>query len=135
MFDFYVSRSGYYNWLKPSPTKRLVENMEITENIKVIYKASHKTYGSPRITEALRRRNIFVSRPRVARLMKARRLVVRRGKDLLQQLIASIIICNGHRHLSCSLPPLCLMGGGAFHTLMAFLSDNCLVGKQPSSCI
>jgi transposase InsO family protein len=57
--------------------------MEITENIKVIYKLSHRTYGSPRITEALRRRNIFVSRPRVARLMKAAQISCKKRKRFI----------------------------------------------------
>jgi len=65
-----VSRSGYYSWLKNEPSKREVENHEILTHIRQIYSESRKTYGSPRITAELRNRNIFVSRPRVARLMR-----------------------------------------------------------------
>ena len=65
-----VSRSGYYSWLKNEPSKREVENHEILTQIRQIYSESRNTYGSPRVTAALRNRNIFVSRPRVARLMR-----------------------------------------------------------------
>lgn len=65
-----VSRSGYYSWLKNAPSKREVENHKILTHIRQIYSESRNTYGSPRITAELRNRNIFVSRPRVARLMK-----------------------------------------------------------------
>lgn len=65
-----VSRSGYYSWLKNEPSKREIENYEILTHIRQIYSESRNTYGSPRITAELRNRNIFVSRPRVARLMR-----------------------------------------------------------------
>lgn len=65
-----VSRSGYYAWIKRKPSKRAVENQELMEQIREIYKKSKGTYGSPRITEELKINHVHVSRPRVARLMK-----------------------------------------------------------------
>jgi len=65
-----ISRSGYYSWLKNKPSKREVENRELLDQIHRIHHESRKTYGSPRITAELRSCDIFVSRPRVARLMK-----------------------------------------------------------------
>jgi putative transposase len=65
-----VIRSGYYSWLKNKPSKREVENQDILNQIRRIHHESRKTYGSPRITAELRSRDILVSRPRVARLMK-----------------------------------------------------------------
>jgi len=65
-----VSRSGYYAWLKSKPSKRVLENQMLEDRIIEIYAKSKQTYGSPRITEELNAANIFVSRPRVARLMK-----------------------------------------------------------------
>lgn len=65
-----VSRSGYYSWLKNKPSKREVENREILDQIRQIHHESRKVYGSPRITAELRSRDVSVSRPRVARLMK-----------------------------------------------------------------
>jgi len=65
-----VSRSGYYAWLKSEPSQRCVNNKMITEQIRIVHAQSRQTYGSPRITMELRARNLSVSRPRVARLMK-----------------------------------------------------------------
>lgn len=65
-----ISRSGYYSWLRNKPSKLTVENQEILEQIRQIHHESRKVYGSPRITAELRSRDILVSRPRVARLMK-----------------------------------------------------------------
>jgi transposase InsO family protein len=65
-----VSRSGYYAWVNSRPSKRAVENKNLTERIKVIFKKSKSTYGSPRIHQELRQDYPRVSRPRVARLMK-----------------------------------------------------------------
>ena len=65
-----VSRSSYYSWLVHKPVKRDIENRDLSIRIKKIYESSKGTYGSPRITMALKEEGIHVSRPRVARLMK-----------------------------------------------------------------
>lgn len=65
-----ASKSGYYKWLKSSPSKRVIQNQAITEHIHQIYQQSKQTYGSPRITRELWARSIKISRPRVARLMQ-----------------------------------------------------------------
>jgi putative transposase len=65
-----VSKSGYYAWLKRKPPKRAVEDQELMEQIRRIYKNSKGTYGSPRIAEELKINYAHVSRRRVTRLMK-----------------------------------------------------------------
>ncbi len=65
-----VSRSGYYAWIKRKPSKRTIENQKLMEQIRSIHKKSKGTYGSPRITEELKINYVYVSRPRVARIMK-----------------------------------------------------------------
>lgn len=65
-----VSTSGYYKWLKSSPSKRALANKVLTEQIRDIYQISRQTYGSPRITIELQAQDIKASRPRVARLMQ-----------------------------------------------------------------
>lgn len=67
---FKVSTSGYYNWIKAVPSKRMLENKDITKRIISIYKESKETYGSPMITKRLNKDFVKVSRPRVARLMR-----------------------------------------------------------------
>lgn len=77
---FKVSRSGYYGWLHSEPSKRAIENQEILRQISLIHKESRKTYGSPRISKALKAKDVSVSRPRVARLMKQAELRAKRVK-------------------------------------------------------
>lgn len=66
-----VSRSGFYKWLNKKPSAREIENEYLVDEIQKIHKKSHWIYGSPRITSVLNAKEIKVSRPRVARLMKS----------------------------------------------------------------
>ena len=67
---FNVSRSGYYQFIQAAPSKRSLEDERLLEKIKVVYKESRQTYGSPRIHAELRSHGEVCSRKRVARLMK-----------------------------------------------------------------
>lgn len=69
-----VSRSSYYSWLVRKPAKRDIENRDLSIRIKKIYESSKGTYGSPRITMALKEAGVHISRPRVAKLMKQQNL-------------------------------------------------------------
>ncbi len=71
---FKVSRSGFYTWLKHTPSNRSVENQLLEQQIREAFQNSKNSYGSPRITRMLNRKHIPVSRPRVARIMKKVRL-------------------------------------------------------------
>ena len=74
-----VSRSGFYSWCRRPPGRRSQFNRGIVKRIKAMYKNSGlRSYGSPRITAQLKREGYAVSRPRVARLMKAHGLRARR---------------------------------------------------------
>lgn len=68
---FGVSRSGFYEWLNRKPSKRSCENLVLIETIKKIHTETKFRLGSPKITMELRDRGLFVSRVRVARLMKS----------------------------------------------------------------
>jgi putative transposase len=65
-----VSRSGYYNWLTRKSSKRFLENQLLKEQIRKIHSESKQRYGSPKITKVLNKETKWVSRPRVARVMK-----------------------------------------------------------------
>jgi transposase InsO family protein len=75
-----VSKSGYYNWLKSGPSKRWLENQKLSKHINEIFNDSYQSYGSPRIKVELEKLGYYVSRPRVARIMKANYLVARRHR-------------------------------------------------------
>lgn len=66
---FGVSRSGYYSWMGRGPSRRASENQRLREAIHQVWKASNKTYGSPRIHRQLAAEGWAVSRQRIARLM------------------------------------------------------------------
>lgn len=65
-----VTRSGYYAWQMNKSGPRELENRVLVEQIRVEYKISRQTYGSPRIWKSLLRQGIACGRHRVARLMR-----------------------------------------------------------------
>ena len=69
-----VSRSGYYAAQKKAERPRAKENVRLGAKIKAAFEVSRRTYGSPRLTVALRRAGERCGRHRVARLMRAHRL-------------------------------------------------------------
>lgn len=66
-----VSRSGYYKWASRGPSQRATQNNQFSRHIRRIWASSGRTYGSPRIHKQLQAEGHSISRPRVARLMKA----------------------------------------------------------------
>jgi len=72
-----VSRSGFYNRLKRGKSQREQENEDLIRHIRQIYNESHGTYGSPRMTEALRQDGIRCNKKRVARLMRINGIVAK----------------------------------------------------------
>ena len=75
-----VSKSGYYHWLKSGPSKLWQENQKLSSLIKDIFENSYQSYGSPRIKAELKALGFKVSKPRVARIMKANYLYAKRKR-------------------------------------------------------
>ena len=50
-----VSRSGYYAWRAGQECARELANRVMAQQIKQLFEAKRQRYGSPRITEQLRR--------------------------------------------------------------------------------
>jgi len=67
---FTASRSGYYGWLRSDQSVRAQEERALREQIVSVHTQSRGTYGSPRVTAALRAQGTGVGRNRVARLMR-----------------------------------------------------------------
>ncbi len=84
---FKVSTSGYYKWKKLSLVKleKCKEKMEITNEIKEIFKASKSTYGSPRIHKTLLVKGLSVSENTVAKYMRELHLDARLKKKFKVQ--------------------------------------------------
>jgi len=75
-----VSKSGYYQFLKAQPSLRSRANQRLIEKIKQIHQNSYETYGSPRIHAELLAMGESCSRQRVARLMKAEKIMAKMSK-------------------------------------------------------
>ena len=65
-----VSRSGYYAWFKRPKSKYKQANDKLLAEIKRVYEASRKTYGSPRVTKQLQLDGITCGKNRVSKIMK-----------------------------------------------------------------
>jgi putative transposase len=65
-----VSRSGFYDWQKRSPSEPTAEEQRLRVEIRSIHRKSGRTYGSPRLHQALRKKGVVCSRKRVERLMR-----------------------------------------------------------------
>ena len=69
-----VSRAAFYAGVTKPARPRAAENARLWVKIHECFEASHRTYGSPRLTAALRRSGESCSRHRVARIMRGRGL-------------------------------------------------------------
>jgi len=65
-----VTRAGYYAWQARGPSRRELDDRGITEQIRSVHASSLNTYGSPRVTQAMRQAGTPIGRRRVARLMR-----------------------------------------------------------------
>lgn len=65
-----VTRSGYYAWHNGRETARDIANRLWTERIRGVYHQKKGRYGSPRVTEQLRREGHRCNHKRVERLMR-----------------------------------------------------------------
>jgi putative transposase len=88
-----VSRSGYYAWRKHPQSPRQRANEQLKADIAATYEASRNTYGSPRVTQALRQSGQPVGHNRVARLMREMELQARPKKRW------KVTTQSKHRHL------------------------------------
>lgn len=73
-----VSRSGFYAWLRRTPSERQKRDVVLLHEIRSVHLEMRRAYGSPRICRELNRRGCRVGRHRVARLMRKANLVGRK---------------------------------------------------------
>ena len=77
---FEVTRSGYYAWSRGQEGARELANRVMAEQIKQVFEAKRRRYGSPRVTEELKRQGQRCNHKRVERLMRQEGLKARSGK-------------------------------------------------------
>lgn len=75
-----VSRAGFYAAQRRPVAPRVTEEARLAVQIAAIHRASRRCYGSPRVQAELRARGQYISRKRVARLMRGAGLTARRRR-------------------------------------------------------
>lgn len=65
-----VTRSGYYAWRNGQETARQMANRLLAQQIHRVYQQKKGRYGSPRVTQQLRREGQVCNHKRVERLMR-----------------------------------------------------------------
>jgi transposase InsO family protein len=83
-----VSRAAYYADRRSGPSRRELEDDELTEAIRSVHEDSKGRYGAPRIHAELRRAGRRHGRKRIARLMRQARLRGRTPKRWKKTTIA-----------------------------------------------
>lgn len=76
-----VARSSYYAWKRRPISPHAKQDAVLTTQIQTVFRASRRTYGSPRVHATLQAQGVRCSRKRVARLMGANALVARRKQQ------------------------------------------------------
>jgi putative transposase len=72
-----VSRSGYYDWLKRPRSRRERDNEQLLIQILDVHRESGETYGSYRMTKALKKKGIQCGKNRVAKIMRKNHIFCR----------------------------------------------------------
>ena len=75
-----VSVSGYYAWVKRPPSQHNREDADLAEQVKTVFQANRRVYGSPRVHAELQAHGIKCARKRVARLMREQGLFAKRPR-------------------------------------------------------
>jgi putative transposase len=72
-----VSKSGYIDWLKRTPSRRALAEQELLASVRQEYNTSQGRYGSPRLHRELVEKGIRCSRNRLVRLMRKHQITAR----------------------------------------------------------
>jgi transposase InsO family protein len=78
-----VSPSGYYDWVDRPSSETTRTNQRLITKIRCYHKASHSTYGSPRIHKDLEDAGEKTSLQRVARLMRSQGIQSKMAKKFV----------------------------------------------------
>jgi putative transposase len=82
-----LAASGFYAWIHKPLSDRSIEDERLLELIRESYAASGRIYGSPRVFLDLREAGERISRKRVARIMRTRRIRAIRGYKVPRQVV------------------------------------------------
>ncbi len=65
-----VSSSGYYSWVKRTPSNQVIRKQKIKAEIVKVYNESHQIYGAPKITSILQTRGYVIAEKTVGNYMR-----------------------------------------------------------------
>ncbi|SDG57579.1 putative transposase [Desulfosporosinus hippei DSM 8344] len=65
-----VSSSGYYSWVKRTPSDQEIRKQKVKAEIAEIYNESHQIYGAPKITSILQSRGHVIAEKTVGNYMR-----------------------------------------------------------------
>jgi len=141
-----VSRSAYYSWQQAAISARETQNQELVKRMTEIHQRSHRTYGSPRLCDALRQQGFCCNHKRVARLMRVhgiRAKMVRRFRvtthsrstqviapDLVQR---QFIVHQPNRVWTSDITYIWTREGWAYLAVVLDLCSRMIVGWEVSS--
>jgi putative transposase len=115
----FVSVSGYYDWLDRPQSKTQSTNQRLLTKIRCFHQASYKRYGSPRIHRDLLDSGEKVSRPRVARLMKA--------AGIQSKMAKRFVITTHSKNTTAPAPDRLKREFRVSHTNKAWVSDTTFI--------
>lgn len=75
-----VTTQGYYRWKKGPVSEKERRDASLVDRIKVVHAESKRRYGSPRVTNELRKQGETVGKNRVARLMRENGVRAKAGR-------------------------------------------------------
>ena len=100
-----VSVSGFYAWQHRPPSVRAQTDRRLRVHLRAAHAASHRTYGSPRLHEALQQAGLSVGRNRVIRLMHVEQLVGRPRKRFRRTTVTDPTAAPAANHLARAFRP------------------------------
>jgi putative transposase len=78
-----VSRSGYHAWLRRPASVRAQRRAELAGKVREVFEENRRVYGSPRVCQALKARDIRVCENTVADIMKERQIRAKSKKKFV----------------------------------------------------
>jgi len=93
-----VSRSGFYDWCRRTPSKRTQANQQLIERMRVLHQQTREAYGARKMWHVLNREGVRCGRHRVARLRREAGIVALRRRRYVRTVQArhqdSVVIPN-----------------------------------------
>lgn len=95
-----VSESGYYAWRKRQASARSQADEQVESHLVRLFEQSRGTYGSPRLSAALRQVGVVCNRKRVMRLMRRAGIAARARRKRVRTTVSDVSLPVAPNHLN-----------------------------------